>query len=58
MGSRVGQQHDLEQHGGWKGRSAGVVIFEAGIKGAEVNLLVEQMVQLGGSWGQVSILFG
>ena len=43
--ARVGQQHDLEQHGRWEGRCAGVVIFETGIEGAEVDLVIKQMVQ-------------
>jgi hypothetical protein len=43
--ARVSQQHDLEQHGGWEGRRTGVVVVEASVEGAEVDLVVEQMVQ-------------
>jgi hypothetical protein len=43
--NRASQQHDLEQHGGREGRRTGVVVVEACVEGAEVDLVVEQMAQ-------------
>lgn len=42
---RVGEQHDLEQHGGRIRCRAGFIIFEATIETRQVYLVIEQMVQ-------------
>lgn len=42
---RVGQQHDLEQHGRGVRTRAGVVVGKARVKAAEVDLVIEQVVQ-------------
>lgn len=41
----IAEQDDLEQHGGRIGAGAGGVIAEAGIAAAEVDFVVEQVVQ-------------
>ena len=41
----VGEQHDLEQHGGRVGRSAGFIVAEPRIEARQVDFVIEQMVQ-------------
>jgi hypothetical protein len=41
----VGEQHDLEQHGGWKGTRAGGVVLEPCVKAGQVDLVIEQVIQ-------------
>lgn len=41
----IRKQDDFEQHGGWIGGSASLVVLVAGIEGLEVNLMVDQIIQ-------------
>jgi hypothetical protein len=43
--ARVRQKNDLEQHGRRVGARAGHVVVEAHIEAAEIDLVIEQMVQ-------------
>ena len=43
--ARVGQQHDLQEHGRRVGTRTGVVVVEARVERAQVDLAVEQVVQ-------------
>ena len=39
--TRVGEQHDLEQHRGRVGAGADLVVVEAGIEAAQIHLVIE-----------------
>jgi len=43
--ARIGQQHDLEHHGRGIGARAALIVVEACIEVAQVDLLVQQVVQ-------------
>lgn len=40
----VGEQDELEQHGGWIGRCTGIIVTVAGIEMRQVNLVIEEMI--------------
>lgn len=41
----VGEQNNLEQHGGWIGGSAGGVILEPGIEAGQIDLVIDEVVE-------------
>ena len=53
----VGEQHDLEQHGGRIGGRAGCVILEPGIKAGQIKFVVDEVVEgvLKGAREQLSL---
>ncbi len=40
----VGEQDDLEQHGGWVGGSACGIVAQPGIQASQVDLVIEQVI--------------
>ncbi len=42
---RVGEQHHLEQHRGWPGRSPHFIVAVACVEQRQIDLVIEQMIQ-------------
>jgi hypothetical protein len=42
---RIGEEHDLEQHGRRVGAGAGEIVLVAGVEAGQVELVIDEVVQ-------------